>query len=333
MKVEIIAELAQGFEGKPEQARLLIRAAANSGADAAKFQLVYADELATPDYKYYDLFRSLEMPDQVWKELVDYAHSLNIDLYLDIFGTRSLILAESIGVQTIKLHGTDISNIGLLNMVCQSSIPYVLLGAGGAYASELRTALEILESKKVCVFAGFQGYPTSTESNQISRIGVYVKSLGKIHPNVKIGFADHTDPIDPLRFAIPAVALGAGATVFEKHLTLGKNMKLEDFEAALNPDEFQEFTRILRDCYYALGVSAESEDYGMSESEIGYRKMIRRHVVTSNSLESGKVLEPQDLVLKRTSSENFITDINSVYNKRLANSISRNAAVTPSDIV
>jgi hypothetical protein len=46
MKVQIIAELAQGFEGRPEQARLLLRAAAAAGADAAKYQLVYADELA-----------------------------------------------------------------------------------------------------------------------------------------------------------------------------------------------------------------------------------------------------------------------------------------------
>lgn len=333
MKIEIIAELAQGFEGRPEQARLLVRAAANAGADAAKFQLVYADELATPDYKYYDLFRSLEMSDEVWKGLVDYATELGIELHLDIFGTKSLELAESIGVKTIKLHGTDISNIGLLNLVSKSSIPAVLLGAGGAHASELSTALEILQNKKVCVFAGFQGYPTPTNSNQISRIGVYANSLGKIHPNVEIGFADHADPTDPLRYALPAVALGAGATVFEKHLTLGKSMKLEDFEAALNPDEFQEFTRILRDCYAALGKPVESENYGMSESEEGYRKMIRRHVVTAINLESGQILEPKHLVLKRTSSENFITDINSVYNKRLTNGIAQNAAVSPSDIV
>lgn len=331
--INIIAEVAQGFEGKPEQAKLLMKAAASSNANAVKYQLVYADELATPDYKYYDLFRSLEMPDEVWKNLADYASELGIDLHLDIFGTKSLHLAESIGVKTIKLHGTDISNIGLLNLVSQSSIPSILLGAGGAHASELHTALEILKDKEVCVFAGFQGYPTPTDSNQIARIGVYLKTLVEIHPNITIGFADHADPTDPLRFALPAVALGAGATVFEKHLTLGKCMKLEDFEAALNPDEFQEFTRILRNCCDALGIPAEGEDYGMSESEIGYRKMIRRHVVTASNLESGKVLEPKDLVLKRTSSENFITDINSIYNKRLNNSIPQNAAVTPSDII
>mgnify|MGYP006100741037 FL=1 len=63
MKVEIVAELAQGFEGSLEQTKLLVKAAAKAGANAAKFQLVYADELATPDYQYYDLFTDLEMTD------------------------------------------------------------------------------------------------------------------------------------------------------------------------------------------------------------------------------------------------------------------------------
>ena len=37
MQVEIVAELAQGFEGCPEQAKLLVKAAAKAGANAAKF--------------------------------------------------------------------------------------------------------------------------------------------------------------------------------------------------------------------------------------------------------------------------------------------------------
>jgi sialic acid synthase SpsE len=125
MRVQIVAELAQGFEGCPEQARLLLRAAAAAGADAAKYQLVYADELSTPDYKYYDLFRSLEMPDEVWSALSLYAKEQNIELHLDIFGSRSLALAEKISAQAVKLHGTDIANIGLLDEVAQTSLQRV----------------------------------------------------------------------------------------------------------------------------------------------------------------------------------------------------------------
>ena len=59
--IEIIAEIAQGYEGDTKLTELLTIGANATGADAVKYQLVYADELATPDYKYYELFRSLEM--------------------------------------------------------------------------------------------------------------------------------------------------------------------------------------------------------------------------------------------------------------------------------
>ncbi len=332
MTIEIIAELAQGFEGKPEQARLLMKAAASAGADAAKFQLVYADELATPDYKYYDLFRSLEMADEIWAGLASYAVELGIQLQLDIFGPRSLELAARIGVAGIKLHGTDITNVGLLNQVASSSVKKVLLGAGGAHSSELQQAIDILGAKEVVVLLGFQGYPTPVEGNQIERVRLVVERLASRAHNVKVGFADHALPESPLRYALAAMAVGAGAKVLEKHLTLGRIMKLEDHESALNPDEFLEFVQTIQGCYQALGVANDVEDYGMSESERGYRKMIRRHVVANRDIEVGSIVTPADLTLKRTSSEQPITDLALVYKKKAKRGIQRNTPVATDDI-
>lgn len=332
MTIEIIAELAQGFEGRPEQARLLMKAAAAAGADAAKYQLVYADELATPDYKYYELFRSLEMADEVWKGLATYAVELGIQLQVDIFGTRSLQLAEQIGVAAVKLHGTDIANLGLLNAVANSSVKKVLLGAGGAFFSELQQAIDILSSKEVIVLLGFQGYPTPNETNQIDRVRLLVERIGRARTNVSIGFADHAPPESPLRYALAATAIGAGAKVLEKHLTLGQVMKLEDHESALNPDEFLEFTQTIRDCAQALGVAADINDFGMAEAEHAYRKMIRRHVVSSRDIEKGSKIAPADLVLKRTSSKLVITDLASVYEKTLKRGVQQNTPISPTDI-
>jgi N,N'-diacetyllegionaminate synthase len=175
MTIEIIAELAQGFEGKSEQAFLLMKAAANAGATDVKYQLIFADELATPDYKYYELFKSLEMPDEVWEELSGYAKELQINLQLDIFGVRGLRLAESLNVSAIKLHGTDIANAGLLNEVTKSSVGKILLGAGGAHFKELQQAIDILGDKDIVVLLGFQGYPTPNDTNQIGRVSLLKK--------------------------------------------------------------------------------------------------------------------------------------------------------------
>lgn len=329
LNLEIIAELAQGFEGKPEQARLLLRAAAAAGADAAKFQLIYADELASPDYKHYALFKSLEMSDDVWKGLVDLGAQLKVRLYLDIFGPRSLALAERIGVTTVKLHGTDIANVGLLELVVRSKVPRVLLGAGGAHQGELDVALRILASKEVVVLLGFQGYPTPNDDNQIARVTALCTALAAAKSKATVGFADHVAPTSALRDAIPAVALGAGARVFEKHLTLAASMKLEDYEAALNPDEFAEFAAVMRECARALGHATDRADFGMAASEVAYRTMIRRHVVARRALEPGTTIAPEDLTLKRTATESAITDLTQVYGRRVRAAVRADQAITP----
>ena len=218
-QIEIIAELAQGFEGSFLQAKLLIKAAASAKADVAKLQLIYADELATPDYKYYELFQTLEMHDSNWEALNKYAIELNIKLYLDVFGIKGLQLCEKIGVEGIKLHGTDIANIGLLNEVRNSSVEKIYLGAGGAYLNEIEQAINILNNKEVIVLLGFQSYPTNTQDNQIDRVKLLKNHLDSKFTNSKIGFADHEDPNTLLKYCLATCAVGAGATVIEKHLT------------------------------------------------------------------------------------------------------------------
>jgi len=208
MHIEIIAELAQGFEGRLEQARLLLRASAAAGANAAKFQLVYADELAIPDYKHYDLFRSLEMSDAVWAELAKYAQELNIALYLDVFGARSIALAEHVGAGALKVHGTDIANVSLLHQIAQTAVPKILLGAGGAFLPEIERAIHLLADKEIVILLGFQSYPTPTDANQIARVRMLSDLLSTRNPNVTLGIADHASPESLLRVALAATALG-----------------------------------------------------------------------------------------------------------------------------
>lgn len=330
--VEIIAELAQGFEGKPEQTHLLLRAAARAGATAVKYQLVYADELATPDYQYYDLFKTLEMPDEFWHGLAKSAADQNIQLNLDIFGIKSLKLAEEIGVKTVKVHGTDISNIGFLEEIAKSNIDRVLLGAGGAFNSEIDKAIQVLSNKKVNILLGFQSYPTPNETNQIARVKLLNDKYKAENKDITVGFADHAPPESPLRFALAAMAVGAGATIIEKHLTLGKVMELEDHESALNPDEFKEFTTIINGCAEAYGSTSDADDFDMSTSEMDYRRAIRRNVITAMELAEGTELSPENLVLKRSSAENALTDISETYGKKLKRTIAQNHPLLDTDI-
>lgn len=331
MKVEIIAELAQGFEGNLTQSKLLVKAAAKAGADAAKFQLVYADELATPDYEYYELFSSLEMSDADWLDIKKYCDELGIDLILDVFGEIGVALAEKLLIKTVKLHATDINNIGFLKNLAGSTVDRIMLGAGGAYADEIENAIKILDNKKIILFHGFQGYPTSLNENQVSRIDFWKSKFGHFS-NVSFGFSDHADPTNLSSVTLPVLAIGQGALVLEKHLTLGACMELEDHESAMNPDQFKIFVESIKDVSTAFGTSLSVNNFGMSGAESQYRKNIRRHVVVSHDVMSGEIVNSSDVVLKRTSAKQPLTEIKSVYGKKVSRSIAKNTPIIEGDI-
>lgn len=328
MKPELIAELAQSFEGKIEQAKILLKAAISSGANSAKFQIVYADELSTFDYQFYDLFKSLEMKDSDWLELNNLAKKNDINLYADIFGDKSLNLAEKMQLKAIKVHGTDISNIEFLNKIAKSRIPKIFLGIGGALKNEIYKAIEILGNKKINLMLGFQSYPTPNHTNQISRFFL----LKDLYDEVELGFADHSNPDNKLSFTIPSMALACGATVIEKHLTLGKSMRMEDYESALNPDEFKEFSILLKKSYKALGKFEDKEDFGMTNSEINYRKKIRRDVVASKNIKKGETIKPSYVSLKRSSHKKAIKKLEITFGKKALKNIKKNHPLTSKDI-
>jgi N,N'-diacetyllegionaminate synthase len=135
---------------------------------------------------------------------------------------------------------------------------------------------------------------------------------------------------DQLRHTLAATALGLGARVLEKHVTLALAMKMEDHESALNPDEFARFVTTMRQCVHALAPGAvATPDFGMHESEHAYRANTRKHVVALRPLAAGTVIAPDMVGLKRTSSERFVSDLRQVYGRRLARDVPAATAITP----
>lgn len=137
MTVEIIAEVAQGYEGNPTLAKLLAQAAIRVGADAIKYQLIYADEIATPSYQYYELFRGLEMPETVWQTVATDIKRAGVKLYFDIFGDRSLNQAIALEADGVKIHTTDFYNTPLVRRAL-AQFAQVFISIGGISRQELQ---------------------------------------------------------------------------------------------------------------------------------------------------------------------------------------------------
>ena len=328
----IIAECAQGYsqphrEQCCELAKWMVKAAHSSCADAVKFQIVFADELSTSDYKYYELFTTLEMDLEDWLEVKQLADSLGIDLIFDVFGERSLGIVEQLQISTIKIHPTDFTNKRLLSRVASSpTVRNVLGGIGGSYFNEVVSFVQDLTSKNITLLHGFQGYPTPDEENWLNRLAFIKSTLEQDQQisSIKYGFADHADPNDPLSTHLAAIALGMGASVIEKHLTLSKCLQLEDYESALSPDEFKSFVSIIRKCERSMGPTLLANEYSLGSGELTYRNAIARHVVAKTAIKKGEIITFDQLTLKRTACDSPIYSFADVVGKIATRSFESN---------
>ena len=319
----IIAEIAQGYEGSDKLVELFIKAASTAGADAIKFQIFYADELALPDYKYYQLFKGLELSFEIWEKAVNESHKREMEFYSDIFGTDSLNKLEGIGTDGYKVHTTDINNIRLLKLISNTR-KKVFLSTGGCQLEEINRALDILAVCNVTLMYGFQAEPTELEDNNLRRIG----SLKTLY-NKPIGFQDHSAGDSELAFYIPFVALGAGVDVVEKHLTLSRSAQIEDYISALTPEEFEKWVLLIRKAYSSLG----KEEWELTDKEIQYRGKVRRAVCVVRDIVKGELLSDDNLTLKRTDSKNVIYELSEVTGRKAGKNIKENSVIVKGDLL
>lgn len=339
--VKFIAECAQGFatDSKVESihlCKLLARSAAAAKANAAKFQLVIADELATPNYMHYNTFQSLDIGSDGWSSVKRECDNLGIELQLDIFGRESLKIALDLGVRTLKVHPTDLVNkkfLGLINSVSNGQLR-VILGTGGADRGEIEEAIgELCDAEEITLMHGFQAYPTRNEDCCLKRLSI-LRQIADNDLRIKLGFADHCDTGLLDSVALSAAAIASGAATIEKHLTLSGCLKLEDYESALNGDDFVLFISSLRHCAEACDERyiAADNNYLLPESESEYMNKIRRDVVTTTFVESGHLISLSDICLKRSGAPGVFKDLNDVIGKNTLRSIPENTPIGINDV-
>ena len=293
-RVRIVAEAAQGFQGSPDLAKLLVRAAAEGHADVVKFQLVYADELATPDYQYYPLFKQLEMSDGDWGDVAADAKAAGLRLAFDVFGMRSLDAALALGAAAVKIHASDFFN-ETLTSAALARAPEVLLSAGGITVDEIAAFVKSAgaRARSITLMYGFQAEPTETADNHLRRL----QSLAERFPGLKLGFMDHSAGDSDEAGWLGALALPLGATVVEKHITLDRALALEDYVSALAPADFRRYVERIRAAQTALG----SPGTDLSAAERAYRGRAVKSVVTTRGLTAGGVIQAGDVALLRAS--------------------------------
>lgn len=262
-KVFIIAEAGSNwkvgsYNADLKRAKKLIQIAAQSGADAIKFQVfrastVYVPNAGNSDYleksgikkSINKIFQKSEMPYGMLPEISDYCKKQNIEFMATAFSVED---AREINkyVKTHKVASYEINHIRLLEYLARTKKP-IILSTGASNYDEIDFAVNLLKKHKVKKYALLQctaKYPAPLESLNLDTIPQMRQKY-----KVPVGLSDHsTDPVIG-----PLVAVALGATIIEKHFTHDKNLPGPDHKFALDPLELKKMIQSIRDAQKSFG--------------------------------------------------------------------------------
>ncbi len=291
----IIAEMACSHDGSENHARTIIDCAGKSGANAIQFQIWKKEALVTPDHPDLAILKALELGYDQWRSLAAYvrANYPDMDIIACIYEQESLNFCSEIGVDAFKLHAADITNLELLQAVGRSKMR-IDLSVGACSIDEILQASDMLRTHgcpSIWLMYGLQNFPTPPEDIDL----VYMQNLQNI-TGLPVGYQDHSPPENISSYAMAAAAIGLGVSIVEKHITHDRSLKGADHQAALNPDEFQAFTAMVRDLDKAL---AGGTLRPLTEAETKYRSYSRKSLVTARPIKKGSTLKAADLNILR----------------------------------
>ena len=116
----IVAEIGTAHGGDLERARELIAAAADAGADTAKFQLVRANEILHPEagavdlpggsVPLYERFRELEQSEEFYGELQEACEAAHLRFLCTPFGVTSARVLRRLAVPEYKIASPELKN-------------------------------------------------------------------------------------------------------------------------------------------------------------------------------------------------------------------------------
>ena len=253
--MKIIAEIGWTHMGDLSLAEEMIEKASSSGSNIVKFQYWDPKYLKPGDWDTdgrREIYNKAVLTEEKIKSLMQISKKYNQEFLISVFGTKGAAFMNDLGIKSIKIPSHETTNLKLLSY-CVNNFDYIYFSAGASSSDEILTALEILNNGKAgfCLMHCVSSYPCGDDRINLPRL----KWLQELCP--VIGLSDHTSST-----VIPAISLGLGVTVIEKHFTSDHELPGRDNKFALEPKEFQEM------CENIVVASNSMIDHGLEYQDI-----------------------------------------------------------------
>ena len=320
-----IAEIANSHGGDINNVFKSISELNQINVDAIKFQIFTALELTSINTKSFEVFKKIEFKKKEWLDIFKFLKLNNKkNVFFDVFGDYSssfLINNFSDGLDGIKIHSSDINNLVLIKKLSKTNVP-IILSSGGCTIYELKKAIDVVKTfnkNKVTLMHGFQSYPTKIKDlNLIFNFD----NLKKNFPDEVLGYADHTDAEKTESMVIPFLGFDKSIFIIEKHYTIDRSRKLNDYYSSLNLNEFKSFIKLGQNLFQIY----KSKINKKSLAEISYRKSVLKVFYSKNEINQGEKTHKNCLVLKRvdTKFDNYFNKYSNIVGLRAKQNINKN---------
>jgi N,N'-diacetyllegionaminate synthase len=298
MHVDCVAEIAQAHDGSVGILHSFIDALAETGIDAIKFQMHYAEaessahepfrvNFSRVDDTRFNYWKRMELTPAQWHEVKNHCDERGVEFLVTPFSLKAVGILETLGVKRYKIGSGDILSLPLLEAVCRTG-KEVVLSTGLASIDDIRIAVEFVTAfgNPLKVLQCTSEYPTPPERTGLSFIPKLAARFG-----CPVGLSDHSGTPYP---SLAAVALGA--TFIEFHAAFDRRMFGPDARSSLLIDEIADLVRGIRFLERALAANFSKEHHAEHDTS---RKNFGRSLALAKPLRKGDSLSLKDIEVKK----------------------------------
>lgn len=290
-RVFVIAEVGSNHTGSLDLAHEHIDAAAESGADAVKFQSINLDKLyKDPSQKTRELHAIIDM-DEAWcADLKDYAEQRGILFFSSPTYIDAVYLLNRLDVPLFKLASAQVGTFPQIIQAVANTGKPAILSSGIANYGQLSKAISLFlqaGNSNYAVMHCNSLYPTPVEKVFLGRMETYRKMF-----NCPVGFSDHT-----IGTPVVLAAVALGAEIIEKHFLLSSDIESPDAPFSIDPDRFKTMVNDIRTIECARG---DSPRLKLEPDEQNFKEAIRYRLVLCQSKSEGDKFNETDFNYLRT---------------------------------
>lgn len=262
----------------------------------------------------------LELSNEEHFEVYKYAKSLGLDFIETLCSLGCLSLLKLFTPDYLKVASRDLTNLPLLEVMAETKIP-IILSTGMAGNKELDDALNVITKyhSNIAILHCVSQYPTYPDNLNLKTITYLKKHYGQY----KIGFSDHT-----IGISAPVVAIGMGAEIIEKHVTVDRQMKGTDQAGSLGPDGVN---RMIRDIRIAERWMGREELY-IDKNVFSAKMKLERSIATKVTLNIGDTIKESDLHLLSPGDGYKWVQKDEIIGKTIVKPVAANEIIYPENI-